>query len=134
MADDHYMLYDLDGVVTFVTPEFALMSRGRPCKIHRRIQLDCDDCEGGIGWRWYAKYKDDLFPSDEVPVPGFGVVKGMPRYYEKLFEVEDSLTLAEIKKVRQEFMKAHAEDYTPQRLFSKYKVAKDRCSLLNRSL
>ena len=117
LAEDHYMCCDLDGVITFLTPEFSLMSR-RP----------------GIGRDWYDRYKSDLFPSDEVPVPGFGVVRGMPRYYEKLFQVEDPLKLEEIKSLRKEFMKAHADDYTPQRLFSKYKVAKDRCSLLRRSL
>ena len=133
-ADDHYMAFDLDGVITFLTPEYALMSRGRPCRLHRRIQLDCDECEGGIGWRWYSRYKGDVFPSDEVPVSGFGVVKGVPRYYEKLFAIEDPLTLEEIKKVRKEFRKAHAADYTPERLMSRYKVAKDRTSLLARSL
>ena len=98
-ADDHYMLYDLDGVITFVTPEFALMSR-RP----------------GIGRDWYDRYKSDLFPSDEVPVAGHGVLRGMPRYYDKLFELDDPLSLEEIKKVRQEFRKAHAEDYTPAQI------------------
>ena len=133
-ADDHYLAYDLDGVITFLTPEFTLMSRGRPCPLHDRIQLDCDDCDGGIGWRWYARYKSDLFPSDEVPVPGAGVFRGMPRYYEKLFKTEDPLTLEEIKEVRKEFMLAHGDDYTPERLMSKYKVAKARTSLLHRSL
>ena len=117
MADDHYMLYDLDGVVTFVTPEFSLMSR-RP----------------GIGRAWFDRFKDDLFPSDEVPVPGAGVFKGMPRYYDELFKIEEPLKLEEIKAVRQKFLSEHREDFTPQRLMDKYKVAKARTNLLKRSM
>mgnify|MGYP000480071976 CR=1 FL=1 len=116
-ADDHYMLFDLDGVVTFVTPEFTLMSR-RP----------------GIGRDWYDRYKSDLFPSDEVPVPGHGVVKGMPRYYEELFKISDPLKLEEIKKVRKKFFEEHSYDFTPERLMDKYQVAKARVSLLKRSV
>ena len=67
-------------------------------------------------------------------LPDGGVVHGMPRYYDKLFEIDEPLTLEEVKRVRQEFRKAHGEEYTPERLMSKYKVAKDRISLLRRSL
>lgn len=88
----------------------------------------------GIGRDWYLKYKDDLFPSDEVPVAGSGVFKSMPRYYEELFKIEDPLTLEEIKNVRQAFMKENAADYTPQRLMDKYKVKKAQVDLLKRSL
>ena len=134
MADDHYMNYDLDGVVNFLTPEFVLMSRGRPCKGHRTLQLDCDDCEGGIGWRWFRRYKSDLYPRDEVPIDGFGVVRGMPRYYDKLFEISDPLTLEEVKAVRMKFKEEHGDDYTPARLMDRYKVAKAKVDRLKRSL
>ena len=116
-ADDHYMLFDLDGCITFVTPEFTLMSR-RP----------------GIGRDWYDRYKDDVFPSDQVPVPGAGVFRGVPRYYEELFKITDPLSLQEIKKLRQEFLSAHADDYTPERLMDKYKVKKAQVSMLKRSV
>ena len=116
-ADDHYMLYDLDGCITFVMPEFTLMSR-RP----------------GIGRDWYERYKDDLFPSDEVPVPGVGVLKKVPRYYEELFKIEEPLALEEIKELRQVFLAEHAEDYTPARLMDRYKVKKAQVELLKRSV
>ena len=117
MAHDHYMLYDLDGCITFVEPEFTLMSR-RP----------------GIGRDWYRKYADDVFPSDEVPVPGSGVFKKVPRYYEELFKDANPLKLEEIKRMRQEFLKAHGDDYTPERLMDKYKVKKAQVDMLKRSV
>ena len=117
MADDHYHSIDLDGVMTFISPEFVLMSR-RP----------------GIGRDWYEKYKDDVFPSDECPVVGRSPIKKVPRYYEELFRRQDPMTLEEIKKLRREFKRAHAEDYTPERLMDKYKVKKKQIETLSRSL
>jgi hypothetical protein len=115
-ADEHYMQTDLDGVATWVEPEYVTMSR-RP----------------GIGRDWYEKYKDDLFPSDEVPVPGSGVFKKVPRYYEEIFKSEDPLSLEEIKAIRQEFRQAHGDEYTPERLMDKYKVKKAQTELLRRN-
>lgn len=121
-ADDWYTTFDVDGNITYIDPEFCLMSRGR-------------NAGEGIGASWFAKYKDDVFPSDQVPVPGSGVYRGVPRYYEKLFEISDPLKLEEIKEVRQEFRKAHASEYTPERLMAKYKVCKARRDIfLERSL
>lgn len=117
MSDDHYLSYDFDGVVTFLTPEYCTMSR-RP----------------GVGREWFDRYKRDVFPSDEVPVPGSGVFKGVPRYYEELFKLEDPVSLDKIKEIRQEFLKAHGEDYTPARLMSRYKVKKAQVEMLKRSL
>lgn len=98
-------------------PEYCTMSR-RP----------------GIGRDWYEQYKSDLFPSDEVPIPGSGVFKGMPRYYEALFEREDPLCLQEIKELRQVFRRENAGEYTPERLMDKYKCMKARLELRQRSL
>ncbi len=117
MADDHYLQYDLDGVVTFLEPEYCTMSR-RP----------------GLGRAWFDEFGSDVFPSDEVPVPGTGVLRGVPRYYEELFKVSDPLSLDEIKKVRVEFMRAHGDDYTPERLMDRYHVKKAQVNLLSRSL
>lgn len=121
MADDHYMSYDLDGVITFIEPEYSTMSRG---------------AKGGhgIGWDWFQKYKADVFPSDEVPVPGSGVFKNVPRYYEDVFKEESPLALEEIKRIRQAFYLKHKEDYTPERLMDKYRVKKAQIKNLTRSL
>lgn len=116
-ADSHYMQCDMDGVVTFVEPEYCTMSR-----------------KPGIGRDWYERYKDDVFPSDEVPVPGSGVFKKVPRYYEEILKHEDALTLEEIKAMRQKFMEENSDEYTPERLMDKYKVKKAQVNLLRRSL
>ena len=116
-ADDHYMRIDLDGVASWIQPEYVTMSR-----------------KPGIGRDWYEKYRDDVFPSDEVPVPGFGVVKGVPRYYEEIFKEENPISLEEIKQVRRVFMEEHADEYTPSRLHSKYQVKKAQTELLVRSV
>lgn len=116
-ADDHYMQCDLDGEVTFVSPEYVTMSR-RP----------------GVGKRWFDKYKSDVFPSDEVPVPGVGVLKSVPRYYEELFKIEDPLSLEEIKAVRQEFLRTHSDEFSPARLMDKYKVKKAQFGMLKRTI
>ena len=111
-SDEHYMQIDLDGCATWVEHEFSLMSR-----------------KPGIGRDWYEKYKDDVFPSDEVPVLGHGVVKGVPRYYEEIFKEENPLSLEEIKRVRETFRREHADEYTPERLMDKYKVKKAKQEL-----
>jgi hypothetical protein len=114
-ADTHY--FDAENG-DFKTPEYCTMSRGGNVKGSK-----------GLGAEWYEKYKDDLFPADEVPVPGKGVIKGMPRYYEELFKEEDPLTLEEIKERRQEFLREHAQEFTPERLMAKYKCQKARLDL-----
>ena len=116
-ADGHYIKIDLDGVARYVEPEYCTMSR-RP----------------GIAKEWYEKYKDDLFPSDECPVPGSGVFKKVPRYYQELFATEEPLTLEEIKEVRQRFREENAEEYSPGRLMDKYRVKKAQVQMLKRTV
>lgn len=116
-ADDHYTQIDLDGVLTRVEPEYVTMSR-----------------KPGIARAWFEEFKSDVFPSDEVPVPGKGVLKKVPRYYEEIFKSEDALSLEEIKAVRKKFKEAHEDEYSPERLMSKYKVKKAQSELLKRSL
>ncbi len=116
-AQDHYLRCDEYGVAYWLQPEYSTMSR-RP----------------GIGAGWYEKFKTDVFPSDEVPVPGSGVYKKVPRYYETIFQREDADTHAEIKKLRKIFREAHGEEYTPERLKAKYKVQKAKSTYLKRGL
>ena len=116
-AVDHYMGIDLDGVCIWLEPEYCTMSR-RP----------------GLGYEWFQKYSSDVFPSDEVPIAGVGVVRGVPRFYEEIFKCSDPLSLEEIKRVRVEFMKAHGDEFTPARLMDKYKVKQAEIRLLQRSL
>ena len=134
-AHDHYMTYDLDGVVTFLQPEYCDMSRGKRCprcKAQGYKEPGCQDCTGGIGRKWYEKYSSDVFPSDEVPVSGLGVIRGVPRFYQEILKCEDPQMLEEIKKVRQEFRKAHIEEYSPERLMAKYQVKKAQVELFQK--
>ena len=117
MADEHYRQCDIDGNCVWVTPEFALMSRGARKGAR------------GLGYEWFERYKEDVFPSDEVPVPGSGVFKGVPRYYDELFKDSNPVAFEEIKKLREKFKKEHSADYTPERLMAKYKVAKAKQKL-----
>ena len=116
-ADNWYQVTDDEGEVKYVLPEYTTMS-----------------LKPGIGAEWYEKYKTDIFPSDEVPVPGSGVFKKVPRYYESLLEREDPGLLEEVKLLREAFKKAHGDEYTPERLMAKYKVKKAQVGMLKRGV
>ncbi len=120
-AEDHYLRHDEWGVANWLEPEYSTMSRGGRGKL------------GGIGTQWYKDFKTDVFPSDEVPVPGVGVIHTVPRFYEKILRKEDEAMFNRIKDARQRYLKDHIEDFSPQRLEDKYKVAKARFGLNRRS-
>jgi hypothetical protein len=88
----------------------------------------------GIGAGWLERYKSDVFPSDEVPVPGHGVMKGVPRYYDEILREEDPKMYDEVKRMRIEFLKAHSDEFTPDRLLSKHKCKLARAKLKERKL
>ena len=134
MQDEHYLRYDDYGVAYWLEPEYTTMSRGRPCKEHRRYQPGCPECQGGIGRKWYEKYETDVFPSDEVPVPGQGVFKKVPRYYEDILANSDPKLHQAIKKERQKYHQKNADDYTTRRLEDAYKVKKAQIATLHRPL
>jgi hypothetical protein len=120
-AEDHYMTYDMDGEITFISPEFVGMSRGN----NRSKGQRC-----GIGAGWLAKYKRDII-SGEVPVPGKGVMHGVPRYYDEIIKEDDPILHEQIKDIRREFMRAHADEYTPERLQAKHDCKKARVALFD---
>lgn len=137
-SHDHYTRVDIKtGEVYQVEPEYCTMSRGYRCKEHRGLEtrpVSCKKCSGGIGADWFEKYKKDVFPSDELPVPGSGVLKKVPRYYEEIHAAGYPGEIEDVKRRREKFMKAHADEYGPQRLMSKYKVKKAQVNLLKRGL
>ena len=115
-SHDHYTRVHLEtGEIIQVQPEYTTMSR-RP----------------GIGKEWFDEYKDDLYPSDEVPVPGSGVFKKVPRYYDAQMERSDPETLATVKDARKLFKDENKEEYTPERLMSRYRVKKAQSEMLKR--
>ena len=116
-AWEHYRLISDDGEWIQIRPEYVTMSR-RP----------------GIGAGWFEKYGSDVFPSDEVPVVGKGIIKKAPRYYDEILRRENEPLYEEVKALREIFRREHAEDYTPERLMSKYKIAKKKEELNRRTL
>lgn len=122
-ADDHYLSVDLDGEITFLEPEYVGMSRGNAARKGERC---------GIGAGWYEKYKKDVFPSDEVPVPGKGVIKGVPRYYSEILRVEDPAMYDEITEKRRRYMKDNSDEFTDDRLLDKHICKKARSKLFEK--
>ncbi len=120
-ALDHYLRCDQYGEAYWILPEFIRMSTGRkaPC---------------GLGAGYYEKYKGDFFPSDESPVPGHGVVQLVPRYYQNILETQNPAMLEEVKNLREVFMAAHRDDFTPERLLDKYINACAKQNQLTRKL
>ncbi len=108
-ARDTYLRSDEYGVCYWVTPPYVTMS-----------------LKPGIGEAFYKRYKSDFFPSDESPVPGKGIIKKVPRYYENIFADLSPTGMEEVKRLRKVFMDAHREDFTPERLRDKYQCAKAR--------
>ena len=131
-AEDHYITVLPDGTMMLLEPEYVTMSRGGICEVCRR--RDCKNAPGGIGKKWFDKFGDDVFPADIVPVPGKGVFRKVPRYYEELFRIASPLTLEEIKRVRRKFKEEHIEEYSAERLETKFKVKKKQIELLKRTL
>jgi ribosomal protein L15 len=120
--DHHYMTYDMNGEITFITPEFTMMSRGNASHKGRKC---------GIGAGWYEKYKDDVFPDDETPVPGFGVMKGVPRYYYDMLKDENPELYENVKRKRLQWMFDNKEEFTAERLETKAKCKKAKLELFD---
>ena len=95
VSDYHYVSYDMNGEITYISPEFVGMSRGNASHKGKKC---------GIGASWYEKYSSDVFPSNEVPVPGHGVMKGVPRYYDEILREENPSLYEEMKEVRKAFI------------------------------
>ncbi len=115
-AEEHYLRVNpTTGELHQLDPEYVTMSL-RP----------------GIGKTFYEKYETDFFPSDECPVPGKGVYKSVPKYYERLYAEKNPDTYEQIKKLRRVYRDTHADEYTGKRLDDKYKVKKAQLSQLPR--
>lgn len=117
LAHEHYLRVDDYGVCYWLEPEFTLMSR-RP----------------GIGREWIDQFQSDVYPSDEVPIPGSGTHKGVPRYYDKVLEKVDPKLYEEVKANRAQYAQQHPLEFSPQRLEAKYKCQKALKQHLKRNL
>jgi len=110
-AEEHYQNTDEQGEIHEIQPEYSSMSNG-------------------IGKDFYQKYKADFFPSDEVPIPGQGVVPKVPRYYEEQYKNTDPDDHEQLKKRRIQYRNENIEEYSPERLHDKYKVKKAQTNKL----
>ncbi len=110
-ADDHYLRTTDEGRDYWLQPEYATMSTGT-------TKGD------GIGSGWFKDYHEDVFPADDMPIPGVGIVRGIPRYYQELYADIDPQSLEEVLNVRKQFAASHPELYTKQHLHSQYLIYK----------
>ena len=115
--DQHYQNLDDYGERVPVQPEYATMSR-----------------KPGIGKKWYERFKSDLYPNDEVPVPGQGVFKKVPRYYDIQLERENPQLMEELKNKRKKFIESNPSEFTSNRLSQKHAVKKAQIKHLKRTL
>lgn len=110
---NHYERQTPDGTLYYLPPEYARMSR-RP----------------GIGKEWYDKFKDDVYPDDEVVVQG--KVLKPPRYYDKLLEEGNPELYEIIKSERMDRGRKNWSETTPKRLATKEIVAESKIKSLRR--
>ena len=114
-AEEHYeTVVEETGEVIQREPEFAVMSR-RP----------------GIAAEWYARYRDSVFPHDDVVVKGRQIKP--PRYYDKLFQLEDECGFSKVKQLRVQ-RATESEDSSTQRLRDREKCTEARLKLKSRKI
>ncbi len=110
-ANDHYLRYDEYGNAYWLQPEYCTMSTGTK--------------KGeGIGADWLRAYHEEMYPHNRANVPGVGIIRGLPRYYDELMEDINPATLDDAKQLRKTFAAANPELYTPARLHSQYLIYK----------
>lgn len=109
---------DKDGEPVMIQPEYVTMSRGR-------------DGTKGIGYEWYRKFKDDVYPEDEIIIRGRKMKP--PRYYDGLYE-EDEKAYRKLKSERMRKSKKDAANQTAERLAVRETVKKAQLKSLKRSV
>jgi len=115
-AEEHYLrVHPTTGEIYKLEPEYITMS-----------------LKPGIGRDFYEKYQSDFFPGDETPIPGKGVYKGVPGYYEKIYAARHPDAYEKIKEARKHYRDAHAADITPARLEQRHTVKKAQLAKLRR--
>lgn len=121
-ATEHYQhVNPLTGEIHELQPEYITMSLGR-------------EKGQGIGGSFFKKYQSDFFPRDECPVPGRGVYKSVPKYYDELYKLEHPDAYAKIKQARRSFHESQGSDFTPARLEQREKVKLAQLAQLPRRL
>jgi hypothetical protein len=101
--------------VAEVEPEYATMSN-RP----------------GIGADYFHRFGSDIYPLDEVIVNSHPTKP--PRYYDKLFEIDNPEAMEEIREQRNDAREQYAHDNTRARLRAKEAVKTAQVEQLKRGL
>ncbi len=115
-ADDHYeYVCQNTGEITYRKPEFNKMS-----------------LKPGIGFNWYEKYQDDVYPHDYVVMDGKKMKP--PRFYDKKFKEEYPVEFDMIQFNRESAARARCDDNTDERLRVREQVASAKLALLQRKL
>lgn len=115
-ADSHYWACDpRTGELHQITPEYSTMSRNP-----------------GIAADWFAKFQNDVYPSDDVVLNGQRMKPA--KFYDYLLEKEDPELLAEIKKARKKYARTHQDDQTRERLAVREKVKRAQTKTLSRKV
>lgn len=107
-----------------VEPEYATMSRGGNVKGKDNL--------GGIGKRWYEKYKDDAYPSDFLIVNGKKCLP--PKYYDVQYALENEEEWQKIRSKRVHGAYQRREHSTPERLRIKETIKHAQLSMLKRTI
>ena len=92
-----------------------------------RVQMS-----NGIGKAHFEKFTQDIYPADRVVVNGYE--RRPPRYYDNLYDAENSDQLEAIKDRRVEALAEHAADFMPARLREREKVKLAQLKMLKRDL
>lgn len=69
----------------------------------------------GIAQGWLEKFQGDVYPSDEVIIRK-GIKCKPPKYYDKIFDIQNPSAMVKIKKRRNTRARERASDSTPERL------------------
>lgn len=120
-GEKHFETYahhvDLDtGEIIFRPQEYATMSRGGD--------------KGGIGKKWYEKYKSDLYPHDFTMCNGHRIKP--PRYYDEALKEEDPELYERIKKIRESQLSPFDPELREKRLLAKEEFKKEQIKRLTR--
>lgn len=113
--EEHYAIIDQDTGEYFGQrqQEYSTMSR-RP----------------GIAGLWFAKHKNDVYPSDNIHINGKEMKP--PKYYDRLYEIDHRTEMEKIKEKRKEEAKQYAHLRTPEALAYLEKTHKARMSIFKR--
>lgn len=120
-AEEHYKNFvdPLTGEINSVSPEYTTMSR-RP----------------GIGAGWLEKYRNDVYPADEIVLPTKKGYKRMrpPKYYDRDYDLRSPAEFRKLKSARKVSANEYQDDNTPERLRIREAVQDARLRLLPRTV